>query len=491
MPAVELVEVAPQVPATSSIASGPQVLVSSPAPPPSSIKRLAIWGLKAVSDALETAGASDSILNMMDAACGVDHVPAAARLTSSVPTCPICIDLPATFILAECGHALCVDCAVTYLRESLGNARTAISACGLRCPLHSAGCDGCIGTADVRQLITPRNASRLAAFEATGEVLPGIGGPPEATAASPQLTAQLITWGERHVLPFLRLLRPALRSMAPPEPLSASSLTLDEVKRFDRYVIEAAVPESQRIWCPRCRLLLLRTDPADIALKVTATRRLLGSRRLRAFVRAFAARLRGRPPSSLPPAHDATCPHCHFSWDPRGATGDRSYDEMVSECLIRLTSKACPNPGCGQPISHFHGHACHHISPLTNGCPACHQHFCYVCRRRHGTPGGGYARHRRCPHGSSFCSSDNLSHFIVLEPYPHDRRCGCPFCPHCKGGQPCPQCDGSCAVCRGLVPPAPTELTAATLQLATRLQARRGHWATCSGCCPPSLRSYY
>lgn len=42
---------------------------------------------------------------------------------------------------------------------------------------------------------------------------------------------------------------------------------------------------------------------------------------------------------------------------------------------IQHTSKLCPNVGCGNRISHFHGHACHHISPQTDGCPACHQHF--------------------------------------------------------------------------------------------------------------------
>ena len=47
-----------------------------------------------------------------------------------------------------------------------------------------------------------------------------------------------------------------------------------------------------------------------------------------------------------------------------------------------------------------------------------------------------------------------------MEPYPHDDRCGCPICPDCRPGAPCPQCTGSCVVCRGIVPPGPTEIEA-------------------------------
>ena len=38
---------------------------------------------------------------------------------------------------------------------------------------------------------------------------------------------------------------------------------------------------------------------------------------------------------------------------------------------------------------------------------------------------------------------------------PTDKRCGCPLCPSCRPGQPCPQCDGGCVVCQAKVRPAP------------------------------------
>ena len=54
---------------------------------------------------------------------------------------------------------------------------------------------------------------------------------------------------------------------------------------------------------------------------------------------------------------------------------------------------------------------------------------------------------------------DDVGLHISMEPYPHDVRCGCPICPDCRKGVPCELCHGDCLVCRGLVPPGPTELT--------------------------------
>jgi hypothetical protein len=76
------------------------------------------------------------------------------------------------------------------------------------------------------------------------------------------------------------------------------------------------------------------------------------------------------------------CGCCAEKW--AGHLSDRSCQESrqlaagdaASEAYIRATSKPCPN--CRTPISHFHGDACHHISP-SNGCPCCHTHFCSVC----------------------------------------------------------------------------------------------------------------
>ena len=97
----------------------------------------------------------------------------------------------------------------------------------------------------------------------------------------------------------------------------------------------------------------------------------------------------------------AQCPWCHYRWDLH-AQSQASYADRATLAYIQLTTRKCPNPQCGERVSHFHGHGCHHISPMSDGCPSCHTHFCYICGRAHGRPGGGYERHHRCRHGSSY-----------------------------------------------------------------------------------------
>ena len=80
----------------------------------------------------------------------------------------------------------------------------------------------------------------------------------------------------------------------------------------------------------------------------------------------------------------------------------------------------------------------------------CGHHFCYRCLR----PGhSGSACGCRL-----FCQNDGVAGFVAWEPYPHDTRCGCRFCPDCAPGAPCPQCDGGCVVCRSKVPRPPRSL---------------------------------
>ena len=220
-----------------------------------------------------------------------------------------------------------------------------------------------------------------------------------------------------------------------------------------RFELCATIPEHLRCTCPQCGLV--NFTPEDSLPHRTRCQNILSS-----------CHPRRQSPTSI----DAQCAYCQHRWDPRAAAGDTSYDERLSLALIRVTSKACPNRQCSQRISHFHGHACHHISPVTNGCPACHLHFCYVCLRKHGSA-GHYSRNWRCPHGSSFCIADDILSNLIMEPYPRDRRCGCPICPHCAPHTPCAQCDGGCVVCRGIVPPGPLQLSAATLQAIERSDA--------------------
>jgi hypothetical protein len=140
-------------------------------------------------------------------------------------------------------------------------------------------------------------------------------------------------------------------------------------------------------------------------------------------------------------------------------------------------------------VIQYHGHQCHHISPQ-GGCPACHVHFCFAClaTEAENTEKRGDRRNCRCPLGkwSTFCDHRDIKKYLVMEPYPHDSRCGCPICPDCRYGKPCgprdggSSCDGTCVVCKGLVAPGPLEITeSAQGSTATGLSSsRRNRGAT-------------
>jgi hypothetical protein len=356
--------------------------------------------------------------------------------------CPICFDASADFSL-RCSHALCRRCTVAYTRSALGDVHSHISGAGIRCPLHASGCDGHLTSTDALELLAPWDARRLARFELTAdgrqvlrEQHDGIGSLARAI--------------ERTLLSPVRNLVASLGGSGSLE----HDLTLAELQNFNRFELEAAIPEHERTTCPRCKLLVLLPEPPRRSREVERSH----PRRLLAAVREAL-----RP--HTPPPHDLHCPHCAHAWNPLAAAGDRGYDERVTALLIRLTSKACPN--CKRErVSHFHGHGCHQISPYSDGCVRCHQHFCYVCLRKHGTPGGGYQC--GCSHGSSFCAAVGIAEHLILEPYPRDSRCGCPLCNQCAVGRPCDQCDGSCVVCLGLVAPGPTHLSATVVRAALR-----------------------
>ena len=156
--------------------------------------------------------------------------------------------------------------------------------------------------------------------------------------------------------------------------------------------------------------------------------------------------------------------------------GHNIIDENQLDPFILATTKPCPEPTCQNRISRYHGHACHHISPLTYGCPNCHTHFCYSClssatRNRNER---GYEADCNCnwlprssylgdgvlrANWSSFCNNEieeaNISYDRGT---PYDNRCGCFFCPDCQPGNRCADCVGNCVVCLGLVKPGPREL---------------------------------
>ena len=91
--------------------------------------------------------------------------------------------------------------------------------------------------------------------------------------------------------------------------------------------------------------------------------------------------------------------------------------------------------------------------------------FCYRClstehdnRAKRGEPSSC-----SCGSWSNFCSKietpeDVKDHIKFTQGIPYDERCGCIICPQCRQDKPCPECDGSCSVCRGYLNPGPMGL---------------------------------
>ena len=246
-------------------------------------------------------------------------------------------------------------------------------------------------------------------------------------------------------------------------------ITEEEFSRVERFIAEASIPETQRFYCTyKDCAKVFAVDRDDVPLD-GVVRSLRLKMKKSAWPSAKAVnRLRGRvapdddargAPDAEPAPFFVTCVYCqrqscfyckipaHRALTCAEARAIGEGDESTTTGLIAATCKNCPK--CGFGVTHFHGHACHHIMPVT-GCPNCGHHFCYRCLR----PGhSGSACGCRL-----FCQNDGVAGFVAWEPYPHDTRCGCRFCPDCAPGAPCPQCDGGCVVCRSKVPRPPRSL---------------------------------
>lgn len=119
-------------------------------------------------------------------------------------------------------------------------------------------------------------------------------------------------------------------------------------------------------------------------------------------------------------------------------------DSPQDNSIIVHTTKPCPR--CKFPQSHFHGHKCHSVT-----CGRCRTQRCYKCNQTRCNCGGGYCTLLR--------GLADITDYLVLEPYPHDKRCGCAICFDCRPGKPCGTCEGGdCAVCRGYIQHGPQEV---------------------------------
>ena len=118
-----------------------------------------------------------------------------------------------------------------------------------------------------------------------------------------------------------------------------------------------------------------------------------------------------------------------------------------SKLLIDATTKKCPN--CPARVSHYHGHACHHIGYNQGGCNNCKTDWCYRS--------GKVRSECQCGICDSECSNvDIVNNIDITSGWPVDQRCGCQICPDCRFGVGCPACSRSgrgCVVCLGIVEP--------------------------------------
>lgn len=196
----------------------------------------------------------------------------------------------------------------------------------------------------------------------------------------------------------------------------------EEYKRAKLWLMQAVSPTAHLIGCPMC------SDP--ILLPIGSTDGTLVS-----FTCACGAQI---------------CASCEKQTTLAAVTHEgKTCAEFraATESPVAATETVMPTedfkrcPICGEGITHYRGHACHHMVP-GRGCPTCASrglstHFCSVC----------------------------------LDPWPHTNRppcplycspaCDCPDCPDCIGpdamtgtpARPCSQCSGAtsgCRVCAGI-----------------------------------------
>ena len=351
-------------------------------------------------------------------------VPGMMRQLSAVHDCLICLGTmrrAAVYTVPGCAaqHRVCVPCMSGSFRAALADRSALIGVHGVRCPCRVSEEDDCGGHCVLDERFAERS-------RAVAEVLRHDGPPQDGGSSSSSSSSSSSIFA------------------AAPE---YAEITADEVEAFRRALhernTEGALAGARTEHCPNCQALC-----ESMPLSMEAERAACGEC-----------------------AH-RFCSKCKLPWD-AGHRCVAAGEDDETAAFIAATTKPCPRCEC--PVSHYHGHGCHHIGQ-EGACPRCQAQFCFICgaTREENIAERGGKQYCNCTfkvvaedgkgRWSTFCDTADIAEF--LEPnasgYPIDTRCGCPICPDCAcvdgEARKCEACDGDCCVCLGLVDPGPRSL---------------------------------
>ena len=213
----------------------------------------------------------------------------------------------------DCGHAACVGCTTQILRDALGD-KTKVTSGGVACIFPQ--CPARLDMETIRRV-----AAQGAALLPDDRALSG----QPAEPIQPRVSS----------VPLGCLIQDVLRARG-------SRLSDVEVEALGSRMRTALIPRERRLSCPQCALVM-DVPVAPRASKVTCS------------------------------CGFAVCGRCRDVWDGHGLffSSCEARAELVeardrgSSAYVEATSKACPE--CAARVTHWHGHACHHISPSMTG----------------------------------------------------------------------------------------------------------------------------
>lgn len=310
----------------------------------------------------------------------------------------------AIHFISGCNHVMCVSCAIGYVRANMETATPELYP--FRCPAFcTEDCPGHMVDISYLQLLAP-------------ELLDdGI------TALSME---EVQRYNQQQVFAAI----PAHQRIRCPHPTCGALLFNPNGQASDTTQAEDATPEPERMRCSHCERFLCQT-----CTEVWGEQHLCPALRKQREEQerlslAEVARLleEQQQQEAEEEARAETQRQMQEVAERQRRLEEQRQRQQAqiaeSEQLITATSKPCPR--CRAPITHFRGHACHHITPggSAGGCSACHHQFCYMCLAPWHTC--------RCP---LFCTT----------------ACDCPPCPTCRPGRGCADCDsdGRCPSCSG------------------------------------------